>query len=122
MKKIDWKKILEILQYGDTDIRFRTDLKPADKPDTIPGLVSSLAFAMMTTLWGANERDIIPVLRALTIADLAVSVNREEMIRLMDQDSKVFADILQESRREFERQGGKVISFPPFVQPSKTRS
>ena len=76
------KKILEILQYGDTDIRFRTDLKPADKPDTIPGLVSSLAFAMMTTLWGANERDIIPVLRALTIADLAVSVNREEMIRL----------------------------------------
>ena len=116
------KKILEILQYGDTDIRFRTDLKPADKPDTIPGLVSSLAFAMMTTLWGANERDIIPVLRALTIADLSVSVNREEMIRLMDEDSKVFADILQETRREFERHGGKVISFPPHVQPSKTRS
>lgn len=116
------KKILEILQYGDTDIRFRTDLKPADKPETIPGLVTALSFAMMTTLWGENERDIIPVLRALTIADLAVSVNREEMVRLMDEDSREFARILEESRREFERRGGKVITFPPHVQPSKIQS
>lgn len=116
------KKILEILQYGDADIRFRTDLKPAEKPESIPGLVSSIAIAMMTTLWGANEREIIPILRALTIADLAVSVNREEMIRLMDEDSREFARILQETRREFERQGGKVITFPPHVQPSKIQS
>ena len=35
------KKILEILQYGEADIRFKTDLKKKKKPDTIPGLIAA---------------------------------------------------------------------------------
>ncbi len=116
------KKILEILQYGDTDIRFRTDLKPTQNPDVIPALISSVSFAFMTSLWGGNEQDVIAVIRALTIADLAVSVNRKDMIKMMDQDSKMFAEALQEARREFERNGGKVVRFAPFITPDKTRS
>lgn len=116
------KKILEILQYGDTDIRFRTDLKPTEKPDTIPGLITSVSFSFMTSLWGGNEQDILAVIRALTIADLAVSVNREEMVKMMDQDSKMFADILREAHREFEKNGGKTVRFAPFIMPGKTRS
>lgn len=116
------KKILEILQYGENDIRFNTDLNPTAKPDTIPGLVGSFAFTMMTSLWGGKEQDIIAIIRALTIADLAVSVNRKEMVKMMDEDSAVFAKILQETRREFEKNGGKGISFPPGIQPAKTRS
>ena len=116
------KKILEILQYGETDIRFNTDLKPAGNPDTIPGLIGTISFSMMTKLWGGNEQDIIAIIRALTIADLAVSVNRKEMIRMLDEDSAAFAKILQETRREIERNSGKGISFPPGIQPAKTRS
>ena len=85
------KKILEIHQYGETDIRFHTDLRPTEKPESIPELVSSVAFSMMTSLWGGNEMDILAIIRALAIADLAVSVNRKEMIKMMDQDSKAFA-------------------------------
>ena len=116
------KKILEILQYGETDIRFHTDLKPSEKPDTIPGLVSTAAFSMMTSLWGGNELDILAVIRALAIADLAVSVNRKEMIKMIDQDSKFFADLLREARQSFERDGGKVVTFAPFIQPGKSKS
>ena len=116
------KKILEIHQYGETDIRFHTDLKPTQKPDTIPGLVTSTAFSMMTSLWGGNELDILAIIRALAIADLAVSVNREEMIKMMDQGSKVFADILEEAHQEFEKNGGKIIRFAPGIMPDKTKS
>ena len=116
------KKILEILQYGETDLRFHTDLKPTQKPDTIPGLITSTAFSMMTSLWGGNEQDILAVIRALAIADLAVSVNRKEMIKMMDQDSKAFADILEEAHREFEKSGGKIIRFAPGIMPGKTKS
>lgn len=116
------KKILEILQYGETDIRFRTDLKPASHPDIIPNLVAGVSFSMMTSLWGGNEQDVMAVIRALAIADLAVSVNRKEMIKMMDQDSEAFARIIVEARREFEKNGGKVFVFPPNINPSNTRS
>lgn len=78
------KKILEILQYGETDICFKTDLKPSEKPDTIPGLIAAFSFSMMTSLWGGNELDVMAIIRALAIADLAVSVNREEMIEMIE--------------------------------------
>ena len=44
------KKILEILQYGQTDIRFNTDLKPSSRPNQIPELISGVSFSMMTSL------------------------------------------------------------------------
>ena len=116
------KKILEVLQYGETDIRFNTDLKPTTHPDSLPMLVGSAAFAMTTRLWGGNEHDVLAVIRALAIADLAVSVNRKDMIKKMDQDSKTFARIIVEARREFEKNGGQVIVFPPNINPSNTRS
>jgi 5-enolpyruvylshikimate-3-phosphate synthase len=61
-------------------------------------------------------------IRALAIADLAVSVNRKEMIRMMDQDSETFAKIIMETRQEFIRNGGKSILVPPFVMPGKNKS
>ncbi len=116
------KKILEILQYGDTDIRFKTDLKPTARPDSLPELVSLFSFCMMTSLWGGNEQDIIAILRALAIADLAVSVNRKEMIRMLDKDSEFFAKMLREARREYEKSGGKVVTFMPAPGPAKPKS
>ena len=116
------KKILEVLQYGETDIRFNTDLKPTAHPDSLPMLVGNAAFAMTTKLWGGNELDVLAVIRALAIANLAVSVNRKDMIKMLDKDSETFARILVETRRDFEKNGGRVITFPPEIMPSKTRN
>ena len=116
------KKILEILQYGETDIRFKTDLKPTTHPDDIPSLIGEVSLAMMTTLWGGNELDVLAVIRTLAIADLALCVNRKEMIRSLDKESEVCARLLEEARREFNKNGGKFVVVPPYVNPPKTRS
>ena len=64
------KKILEVLRYGENDIRFHTDLDPTKAPGIIPETTTELAIAMMTTLWGGNELAVLAMIRALAIADL----------------------------------------------------
>ena len=116
------KKILEVLQYGDLDIRFNTDFNPVKNPNVIPDITSRTAFAMMTRLWGGNEQSVLAMLRALAVADLAVSVNRKEMIRHFDEDSAAMARCFLEAKRDFEKRGGKMMVFGPGVKPSDIKS
>ena len=58
------KKILEVLRFGENDIRFHTDIDPLQDPDTIHQTVTELAMAMMTTLWGGNEQAVLAMIRA----------------------------------------------------------
>ena len=85
------KKILEVLQYGDTDIRFNTDIDVRKNPNAVMDILSRVAFAMTTSLWGGNEMSVLAMIRTLSIADLAVSVNREEMIHQLDETSAMLA-------------------------------
>ncbi|MBP5572004.1 MAG: hypothetical protein J6X39_04990 [Bacteroidales bacterium] len=115
------KKILEVLQYGDHDIRFNTDIKlSSDAEATL--LLTSIAVAMVTKLWGGNEREVLAMIRALAIADLSVSVNRKEMLKALDLDSEHLSKVLADARKEMERRGIKVMTFAPGVQPPKMRS
>lgn len=116
------KKILEVVRYGDNDIRFRTDLDPLKDPNLIPQTISELAFAMMTTLWGGNEQAVLAMIRALAVADLAVSVNRREMLAFLDDASGMLAESLRSARKAFEETGGKMTVFGPGIAPPKTRS
>ena len=95
------KKILEVLRYGENDIRFRTDLDPTKDPDIINQTVTEVALA---------------------ISDLGVSVNRREMVGFLDSASAALEDSLREARRAFEQKGGKVMVFGPGVAPPKSRS
>ena len=81
------KTILEVVRYGENDIRFHTDIDPLKDPDTIHQTVTELAMAMMTTLWGGNEQAVLAMIRALAIADLGVSVNRRQMVGFLDDAS-----------------------------------
>ena len=116
------KKILEIYQYGDHDIRFNTDIDPFKHPDAIPALIFNVALAMTTTLWGGNEQAVLSVIRCLNIADLAVSVNREEMLHQLGMHAEDLAHFLQQAKQDFEKKGGKVVEFSPWIKPGKTRS
>ena len=116
------KKILEVLQYGDIDIRFNTDFDPVKNPNVIPDVISRTAFAMVTRLWSGNEMAVLAMIRALAIADLAVSVNRKQMIRDYDEDSAALAKSFLHAKKEFEKNGGKVMVFGPGVKPSSTIS
>ena len=116
------KKILEVLRYGEHDIRFNTDIDPLEDPDIIPNTVTELAIAMTTTLWGGNEQAVLAMIRALSIADLGVSVNRRQMIAFLDDASEMLEASLRDARRIFEQSGGKVVVFGPGVAPPKSCS
>lgn len=116
------KKILEVLQNGDIDIRFHTDFDPVKNPNVIPDIISRTAFAMVTRLWGGNETAVLAMIRALAIADLAVSVNRKQMIHFLDEESAVMARIFNESLKELEKNGAKVMRFAPGVKPSSFKN
>ena len=49
------KKILEVLSYGENDLRFNTDLDPAHLNQVIPSLTSTALLTMITKLWGGKE-------------------------------------------------------------------
>ncbi len=116
------KKILEVLQYKEGDIRFNTDFDPEKNPEELICIISQVMLAMSTTLWGGNETNVLAMIRALAIADLGLSVNRQEMIRQLDLDSANFARIFRISMEAVEKSGGKVTFFDPCAKPSKTRS
>ena len=116
------KKILEVLRYGENDIRFNTDLDPRKDPEIINKTVVEVAMAMMTTLWGGNEQAVLAMIRALSIADLGVSVNRRQMISFLDDASEGLATSLHDARKAFEKSGGKVSVFAPGMAPPKSRS
>ena len=117
------KKILEVLRYGENDIRFNTDIDPLKDPEIIHQTVTELAMAMMTTLWGGNEQAVLAMIRALAISDLSVSVNRCQMVGFLNEASAILQESLQEARKAFEESGGKVMVFGPGIPaPGKTRS
>ncbi len=116
------KKILEVLQYGDFELRFNTDIDVFKHPESVQETIAKASMAMTTTLWGGNEQSVLAMIRALSIADLGVSVNRKEMIRFLDESSRVCELSMQEWRKEMERKGKGVHVFPPNIKPSGTKS
>lgn len=116
------KKILEILQYGDHDIRFNTDFQVEKDPDCIPEIMVGIATAMTTSLWGGNETSVLAMIRALASADLACSVNRKEMLRFLDQVSGDLQHSMMEARRMMEKSGYQIHIYPPSVKPSSSMS
>lgn len=115
------KKILEVLQYGDNDIRFNTDFNIKSEKDAMD-LIGKITFTMLTKLWGGNEQAVIAIIRLLAVSDLALCVNRKEMIKMLARDSESVAQLLKEVKQEMERNGHKVTVFGPGINPPKMRS
>ena len=107
------KKILEVLRYGENDIRFHTDIDPSKDPSIIHQTVVELAFAMMTTLWGGNEQAVLAMVRALAISDLGVSVNRRQMVGFLNEASADLALSLQAARKRSRKPVARSWSSAP---------
>ena len=116
------KKILEVLQYGETDIRFNTDINLPNNPLVIPEILAKVTAAMSMNLWGGNEMSVLAMIRLLAIADLSLSVNREEMLEQMGVESAVAAETFRRSIEEFNKSGSLIEVFPPSVKPSGRHS
>ena len=116
------KKIFEVLQYGEMDIRFNTDIDVSKNPEEILDIMAKVIFAMSTKLWGGNESSVLAMVRALSIADLAISANRKEMIRQLDESSRMMASSFQRTLEEMRKNGCKVMAFGPGVMPGTMKN
>lgn len=112
------KKILEVTQFGDFDIRFNTDMDFVKHPEALPDITSAAAFAMTTKLWGGNENSVIAAIRALAIADIACCAHPEEILGGIGEAAKSLSQAMREARKHFERNGGTVAVFYPGVPSS----
>ena len=111
------KKILEVLQQGDIDIRFHTDFDPVKNPNVILDTISRTAFAMVTKLWGGNEQAVLAMLRALIIADLAVCVDRKKMIRFLDEQSAIMAKTFHSAMNDMKNRGIQFTTIATGTTP-----
>ena len=112
------KKIIEVVEYADQDIRFKTDLDVARNPQLVLDLLPKLMFSMSSTLLGHNEINIFAVIRALIAADLAISVNRKEMIKMLDEQTKILSKSFREAIEAMQKQG-KAVTVPVGAAASK---
>lgn len=116
------KKLLEVVEYSDTDIRFYTDVEIEKNPDFVIDVAPRIAFTMFTRLWGGNELSVLAMIRALAIADLAVSVNRKDLVEKLDKASADMARAFRDTEREMRKQGVQIQIFGPGVKPPKAKS
>lgn len=89
------RRLIEVVFDDKGDVEFKTDLNEKDIP-VLPFLAAQLCINMVTRLWDGNERMVPAAISSLAIADLAASVNRQEMIAFLDESSSDVSDMISE--------------------------
>lgn len=116
------KKVLEVLQYGENEIRFNTDFDVRKDPRVALDVTAKALMAMVTTLWGGNETSVIAMIRALSIADLAASVNMEEMVEMLKESAYSMKRSMTEAEMEMTRSGVNLTKYFPVPAFRKMKS
>ncbi len=115
------KKILEVLQYGDGELRFNTDLDVSKDPMAIMNLTIGAMFSMATKLWGGNEQTVIAVIRALFVADMAISPDRKIILNGLGKEAEKISDEFIKMMKTLQDQG-EAMAFPPGVRPPMSKN
>lgn len=116
------KKLLEVNLYDNFEIRFKTDIDVTKDSELISQIPLAAAFNMATRLWGGNELPVLAVIRMLSMADIAVSVNRDDMLKKLKESADSVAEQFYEMMSEMEKSGAEIKWFAPGIQPSRKSS
>ena len=108
------KKILEVIQCNNGELRFNTDLDVKKNPMVVMDLTISAMFSMATKLWGGNEQTVIAIIRALFVADMAISVDRKVVLKGLGEEADVMGKQFMKMMKELQAQG-QAMTFPPGV-------
>ena len=115
------KKILEVLQKAEGELKFNTDLDMQKDPLAIMDLTVNAMFSMATKLWGGNEQTVIAVIRSLFVADMAISTDRKVVLKGLGAESEKMGEQFMKMMKELQNQG-KAMTFPPGMHnPSSKR-
>lgn len=115
------KKVLEVLQCSNGELKFNTDLDVKKNPMVMMDITTSAIFSMATKLWGGNEQTVIAAIRALFVADMALSPDRDVVLKGLGEHAAGLGGAFTEMMMEWQSQG-KAQAFGPGVpKPSKKR-
>lgn len=84
------KKILEVLQDGDKKIHYSSDLDLTQRPFDVIDLIYNLMFSLANSLPGEERLRIYAVIRSMTLAEVAISGDREEAIEMIKECTEGF--------------------------------
>lgn len=115
------KKILEVLQYGEGELRFNTDLDLQKDPMAIMDITVSAMLSMATKLWGGNEQTVIAIIRSLFVADMAISTDRKTVLKGLGYEAEKMGDEFIKMMKTLQDHG-KAMSFLPGVQPPMSKN
>lgn len=107
------KKILEVLQCRNGELKFNTDVDVIKNPESVIDITGMAIYTMATKLWGGNEHSVVAMIRALFLADMALSPDRDVICKGLIKESGFMYEIFQKSIS----QCGKVQTFPPGFTP-----
>lgn len=107
------RKILEVLECSNGELKFNTDVDVVKDPESVIDITGRAIFTMATKLWGGNEHSVMAMIRALFMADMALSPDRDMVCKGLTRESEIMYEIFQKSIS----QCGKVQTFPPGVTP-----
>lgn len=108
------RKILEVLQSSTGELTFDTDIDVEKDPTAVMDIMSSAMFCMATKLWGGNEHSVIAMIRALFVADMAISADREVVGKGLVQEAAHMGKLFNDMMGAMEKRG-QAQSFAPGV-------
>jgi hypothetical protein len=111
------RKILEVLECSNGELKFNTDVNVVENPEEIINITGRAIFDMATGLWGGNEHSVIAMIRAMFLADMALSPNRELLTKQLCREAKEMFQIFEGEIKKMAAQG-KAMSFPPGAGPN----
>jgi hypothetical protein len=97
-------------------LKFNTDLNVKKNPSAVMDVASRAIFTMATKLWGGNEDSVVAVIRALFVADMALSVDRGIIMHGLAQEAERMAEVFNEMMSKMVV-SGKAQTFGPGVKP-----
>ena len=115
------KKILEVIQCNNGELRFNTDLDVKKNPMVVMDLTISAMFSMATKLWGGNEQTVIAIIRALFVADMAISVDRKVVLKGLEKESERMGDQFMKMMKDLQSRG-KAMAFPPGMPAPSSKN
>ena len=108
------RKILEVLQSSTGELTFNTDVDVEKDATVVMDIMSSAMFCMATKLWGGNEQSVIAVIRALFIADMAISADGEFIMKGIMKEAAHMGKLFNDMMAAMEARG-VAQSFAPGV-------
>lgn len=111
------RKILEVIECPNGELKFNTDVDIIKNPDEIPDISSRATFCMATKLWGGNEHSIMAMIRVLFMADMALSPNRKQITKQLCNDAEEMFRIFEMMSKQMAAKGQGQM-FPPGMSPN----